>query len=263
MGGENKTTQTTSSSATPYPGAQPLVDTGLGDALTNYSRTKQGFDPVEANLRGADWLRDRAVNAIGADQMAPALTSFSSTFGKDGYNTAQRDAMSYLQPTARGDFLSLENPDFQRLLNKSMEDAATEASMVASGMGRSGSDFHQGTVAERVGDVAANARLGQYNLERDRQNSAIQSLFGMGQTGMGNMAMAGDVYQSLYDARTRPGVDLMALGQTGNTNIQNLLGAAQFASPFASMSGTGSTAQPKNTFGQIAGAGLGALSLFG
>src|SRR5690606_38979824 len=120
--------------------------------------------------RGVGHSRDLAMYGITSNplnQSGGVMDLYRNTFAKDGYNDAQRTAMeglsgpSYseqnLAGIARGDFLDREDPNFERLLNRASERAATEASMTASGMGRTGSDYHQGLVAERVGDTEANA----------------------------------------------------------------------------------------------------------
>jgi hypothetical protein len=269
--GDNTTKTTNQESVTaaasPYGSAKPLLDTGMADALSQYNKTKNAM-PWDAFMKeGADWTAGRARKAMTQDPVYGALNNWQATFGKDGYNTAQRDALSALAPTTRGDYLDREDPNFERILGRASERAATEASMLAGNMGRYGSGAHQGVVAREVGDMEAGARLGQYNLERDRQLAAIGQQFGMGQAGMGNTAQAGSIYESLYGARNRPAMDLMQLGQTPNAQLADLLAAAQAGQPYATRvaqtSGSGSVKEPSNTGGMIGGGLLAGLSLLG
>lgn len=383
--GDSSNTQTDTyqnqmSWGTPYPGAQGLYDAAYGDAMNLYGGGSVPDAFWNATQDQATYgMYDTAWNAIAQNPLQGTMNEFASTYGTDGFNQTQRDALSALQGMqsgtgyqpfatgqmnnqaigmlqgytsgqnnpalagfsqmagqqspyasqqnlsgiAAGQYLNREDPNFERMLNLASERAATEAGLAAGLGGRYGSSAHQGVVTRNVGDMQANARMGQYQFERgqqmtanqmldaaraqqdatrlsalsgqagtyaddrnrelsainalggfnaqdmDRQLSAIgadealkyQALmdqFNMGQQGMTNLASAGDIWASLYGAQMQPYNDLYAVSQTPYQQMEQLLGLANYSTPYAANyqeanTSSNSDTSKDNTLGTLAG----------
>ncbi len=284
-GGSKK--QTTTQTNSPYKGAQPLLDTAMSQGLGLY---QSGGLNQSANINTAVPLSSQTQEGMGAihrnaaDAMRPGMdpfpnmmANFGTTYGRGGYNDEQRSAISLLAPTARGDYLNRTDPNFEAVLARTKENAGTDVGQMMSGMGRFAGGAHQGILADRLGGIESEARLNQYNTERDRQTGAINSLFGMGQTGMGNVANAGSIWSDMLAGRNAAPESIMGIGSQledyegrlindrirqldkPTTDLQTLLGIAQGAGQY----GTSTAQQPRqsNTFSNIMGGGLGLASL--
>jgi hypothetical protein len=147
------------------------------------------------------------------------------------------------------------------------------------GMGRFAGGAHQGILTDRLGGIESQARLGQYNLERDRQAGAIGDLFNMGQQGQSNLSNSGSIYQSLLAGQDAPANSLMGLGamkedyagrrrndqlrmaDSGLTNIQALLSAAAGAGGYGKT--TAQMPAQNNGWSNALGMGAGGLGLLG
>lgn len=284
MGGSNKQ-QTTKTSNAPYKSAQPLLDTAMGDALNLYNKDKlvgsTGIStavPFDSLTReGMRGMRSNARDANSNSAFGSIMGNFNDTYGNGGFNSQQRTAMDALMPTARGDFLNRTDPNFENVLSTTKENAGTDVNSMLAGMGRFAGGAHQGILADKLGNIEADARLGQYNLERDRQSDAANTIFGMGQQGMDNTAAAGDVWSSILGGRDAANQSLMGLGSMREdlagrrindrirradgplSQLQALLGIAGGAGGY----GTTRAQAPANNngFSNAAGASLGLASL--
>lgn len=294
MGGENKTVQTQTQDVKPFKGVAPVLDTGLKAARNLYDSgtTKQLANMGKAGIAQFNNTA-KQFGKIDYSGAIKGLTDLSKSGGLNAYQTSAMNRMGelggmatdpsyaeqHLGGIARGDFLNQPNADFEHLLGKASTQAATEAAMAAGAAGRTASPYAQRSVADTVGTLQADARLGQYNLERDRQVQATGMLdaarqaglglgmnaatgqFGMGQTGVSNLMGMGGAFDSLYSAAKQPGIDRMSGTQAAYDNINNLMASTQYALPYASTSSSGSTAKPTNWLGLLAGGLLGAGSI--
>lgn len=217
--GNSDTNQTQVSN--PWGPATNAIGQGLNDALWTYNSQLRNNDWTSMFNDAVGGMSSLANNAIATNPLQGSMNEWQSTFGTDGYNQTQRDALAQLQGfsagqnpnqaigllqpftqqtdnpalagftqmaaggpnyysednlagIARGDLLNREDPNFERVLDRSLERAATEAALVSGGMGRYGSGAHQGVVTRNIGDTAANARMGQYQFERGQQLQANQ-----------------------------------------------------------------------------------------
>lgn len=275
-GGKQTTTQNTVSE--PWTAAQPALKTGLEDAQNLYKggvggqvytgstvipfagQTMAGMGAIEnqakANIggQGISGQYQSIINQGGFNQpQQQAMGGFRGFAGGAGdINTSRFDSLgqqamgpSYSEQNlggiARGDMLNRVDPNFERIMRTASDNAANQVGMGASAAGRYGSAVHQGNVAREVGDIQANARLGQYNAERQNQMSAnqmldsqrmaglgmglnaagqsaaiqqgnnaqrmgaFQQMFNAGQTGIGNLGQA-------YGGMSQPATDLMNVG---------------------------------------------------
>lgn len=287
MSGGGSDRQETTTTAEPYKNAKPLLNTAMADALKAYKNknlvpsskmnTVVGYDPT--TRRGMGQIELSNTHAMTNNPMNNALRQMESTWGKGGYNTQQQTALNALNPIARGDYLNKPDANFEAVLARTKENAGTDVNAMMSGMGRFAGAAHQGILADTLGGIESQARLGQYNLERDRQAGAIGDLFNMGQQGQSNLSSSGDVFQSMLAGRDAPANALMGIGAMREdlagrqlndklrqadsklTNLQALLGVAGGAGGYGQTTAQGPT--QSNGWSNALGAGMGGLGLLG
>lgn len=287
MSGGGNDTQETTTTAEPYKASKPLLDKAMGDAMSAYNGgglvpssgmktaikysdlTKDGMQDIRQNARGA-----MATNAMGG-----TLGQMGNIWGNGGYNAQQQTALDALNPIARGDYLNKPDANFEAVLSRTKENAGTDVSSMMAGMGRFAGGAHQGIFADTMGGIESGARLGQYNLERDRQAGAIGDLFSMGQQGQSNLSNAGSVYRDMLAGQDAPANSLMGLGamkedyagrrrndqlrmaDSGLTNLQALLGVAGGAGGYGKT--TAQMPMQNNGWSNALGMGAGGLGLLG
>lgn len=246
MGGGSKTNTTTqSTNSEPWSAAQPALKTGLEDAQNLYksgvgSQAYTGSTVIpfaNQTTQGMGSIQNTANQNMGGQGLSG---QYQGVINSGGFNAPQQSAMGGLQQIgqaagmpsyseqnlsgiAQGDMLNRADPNFERALGAASDAAAHQVNLGASSGGRYGSGIHQGNVARTVGDLQANARVGQYNTERQNQmaaNSQLdssmfnragiamganQNLFNAGQQGMGNLGTA-------YEGMKAPASDMMGIG---------------------------------------------------
>jgi hypothetical protein len=277
MSGDNSTTTTQTNQ--PYAAAKPLLDRGMGDALKQYNNGGLVKPNTMSTVVPYAQQTTQGMNAIqqnATDAMAPGGFSdqFKSIIGNGGFNAPQMDALNNTRTLANSSYDMNANPGFADVLRQAQEGSMYGSNANAAAMGRYGSGTHQGVQQRELGDLTSRMVNEDYNRFLGRRDSAQGQLFGMGQTGMDNMNPA-------YASMNAPAQDLMQIGGMNEdlagrlmndqlritnekqnlplANIQALLAAAAGAGNYGQQT---STAQgPSNTFSNIAGAGLGALSL--
>jgi hypothetical protein len=277
VSGDNKTTQTQTNE--PYSAAKPLLDKGMGDALSLYKsgglvkpntsstvvpyaqQTTQGMNSIQNNANAA---------------MAPGgfTSQFQDIIGNGGFNDPQMDAVNNTRSLANSSYDMNANPGFADVLRQAQEGSMYGSNANAQAMGRYGSGAHQGVQQRELGNLTARMVGSDYDKWLGRRDNANTQLFGMGQTGMDNMNPA-------YASTKAPAEDLMGLGSMnedlmGRTmndqlritnekqnlplaNIQALLAAAAGAGNYGQQTGT--SQGPNSTFSNIAGGALGLGSL--
>jgi hypothetical protein len=277
VSGDNKTTQTQTNE--PYSAAKPLLDKGMGDALSLYKsgglvkpntsstvvpyaqQTTQGMNSIQNNANAA---------------MAPGgfTSQFQDIIGNGGFNDPQMDAVNNTRSLANSSYDMNANPGFADVLRQAQEGSMYGSNANAQAMGRYGSGAHQGVQQRELGNLTARMVGSDYDKWLGRRDNANTQLFGMGQTGMDNMNPA-------YASTKAPAEDLMGLGSMnedlmgrtmndqlritnekqnlGLSNIQALLAAAAGAGNYGTQTGTAQG--PNSTLSNIAGGGLGLLSL--
>lgn len=277
MSGDNQTTTTQNSE--PYKAAKPLLDKGMGDALKMYNSGGLVKPNTMSTVVPYAQQTTQGMNAIqqnATDAMAPGgfSSQFKDIIGQGGFNDQQMDAVNNTRTLANSTYDMNANPGFADVLRQAQEGSMYGSNANAQAMGRYGSGAHQGVQQRELGDLTSRMVNDDFNRFLGRRDNAQTQLFGMGQTGMDNLNPA-------YASMKAPAEDLMGVGSMyedlmGRTmndqlritqekqnlplaNIQALLAAAAGAGNYGKQS---STAQgPSNTFSNIAGAGLGALSL--
>lgn len=276
-GNDNKTT--TVQSNEPYKAAKPLLDKGMGDALSLYNKGR--LAPVNTSSTVVPYAQQtmQGMNAIQANAnhaMAPGgfASQFRDIIGNGGFNDTQMDAVNNTRSLANSSYDMNANPGFQDVLNQALEKSTFGVNQNAAAMGRTGSGTHQGVMQREQGDLASRMIGDDYNRWLGRRDAAQGQLFGMGQTGMDNLNPA-------YASLKAPAEDLMGVGsafedlmgrqmndqlritdqkQNQQANaIRELLGFGAGAGNLGSQT---QTAQgPSNTLSNMLGYGLGGASL--
>jgi hypothetical protein len=278
-------TQTTTTTNQPYKASKPLLDTAMGDAMKMYNNgnlnpsndIKTAIPYDDATKKGMTKISNNANAAIDADRMGPALRQMGNIWGQGGFNNQQQTAMNPMIATARGDFLNRPDANFEDVLSRTKDNAGTDVNSMMSGMGRFAGGAHQGIFADTMGGIESQARLGQYNLERDRQTAAAGQLFDMGQQGQSNLSNAGSVYQGLLAGKDAPANALMGVGAMREdlagrqkndeirmadsklNDLRTLLGISSGAGGYGSQ--TAQMPMQNNGWSNALGAGMGGLGL--
>ncbi|ODT15811.1 MAG: hypothetical protein ABS35_30350 [Kaistia sp. SCN 65-12] len=270
MGGSSNKTTTTSSSQ-PYKASEPLLKQGMNDALDLYRKgslvqpnTMSTVVPyAQQTQAGMNDLQAIAGNNMGGQGLSGQMQGIINS---GGYNQEQNDALEGIRNTATGAFDINADPGFQQVLDKTMN----AVNQNAAGLGRYGSGVHTGVMTQELGDLGAR----QYQDWQNRRDAAQSQLFNAGQQGQANIGSAfetmqdpakaamgvGGMYEDLYGRTLND--QLRIANEQSNAplaNIQALLAAASGGGQYGN---TTQTAQgPNNTLSNIAGAGLGAMSM--
>lgn len=269
MGGSSK--QTTTSSAQPYKASKPLLDQGMGDALKLYKdgslvtpNTMSTVVPyADQTMQGMGDLTNIAQNNMGGQGLSGQLQGIINS---GGYNSDQQTALEGIRNTATGSFDIYNDPAFKQV----MDSTTNAVNQNAAGLGRYGSGTHTGVMTQELGDLGAR----QYQDWQNRRDAAQTQLFNAGQQAQSNL---GTAYEGMQDpAKTLMGVGGMYEDLYGRTlndqlrianersnaplqNINALLGVANGGQNFGTKT---ETAQgPNNSLSNIAGAGLGTMSM--
>lgn len=281
---------TTTQQTSPFGGSG-----ALNDALNLYKKKQLNpyVKPSSTTMDSLASYRKQASNVRAPlNQSLARFTSFANGSGDVGssqqdniYSKAMGPSMSEqnLGGVAHGDFVGHNDPNYDIVRKKALEDAATEAGMVASGMGRTGSDYHQDAVARQVGETGASMDMARLKEEQDRQFQANSLIDSLRQSGWGqalNAANSSTAIQSgNQDRRFNANAAIPGAAQATLAPYGNMLGigqaydadaAAKAGTPGSNLSsllqllqgyGTQTNTEPSNKAGMLAGGGLGLLSL--
>lgn len=230
MSGSKTQTQTQSATSEPWEAAQPVLERALWDAENLYERGI-GFKPYTGStvvpyanqtIKGANAIENIATATQPAfDQN---FVNTATMLGQGGLTDLQRQAVDYLQPMARGDMLTQNNPFTDAVVNRAADRMGSQISLLASGMGRTGSGAHQGVLAREVGDMASKAYMQDYDKERGYMQDAIGSLFNAGQQQFSNTMQGAKSLTDAYNAMLTPATSLMDVGslyEDLNTRLMN------------------------------------------
>jgi hypothetical protein len=269
MGGSSGTTTTTSNQ--PYKASEPLLKQGMGDALSLYKNgalvqpnTMSTVVPyAQQTTEGMGALQNIAQNNMGGQGLSGQLQGI---INGGGYNQDQQTALEGIRNTATGAFDINADPGFQQVLDKTQN----MVNQNAAGLGRYGSGTHTGVMTQELGDLGAR----QFQDWQNRRDAAQTQLFNAGQQAQGNMSSA-------YDSMKAPITDLMGVGsmnedlygralndqlrianEQANAPLSNILALNSVAGGAGSFGTQSQRSQgPSNTLSNIAGAGLGAMSM--
>lgn len=263
MGNKPSTTTTQQTQTrSPWDPAVPALNKALGSAQgiannpDNFAPTFS--DQTRSAVQGFSNAAASGSDAYGA--MKPIVEGSGRGFGT---------GLGQLSSVAGGDFVN-GNPYLDAAMQRSLRDTTDRVNSQFTAAGRYGSGAHAGSLTRALGDVESNARMGEYNRERDLQDNAARTLYQGGFQGAG---MGGALDSAKLWA---PGVQLQAgqlQDQMDNAARTAPMQAAQWlsgmATPMAGLGGTSNnttdqqTVQPVNRMGQILGGaqmGLGLMT---
>lgn len=289
-GGGSQTTQT--ATAEPWKDAQPTIKTALSGANNVYN-SGDAFKPYtgstvvpysQQTTQAMGSIQNQAQDALSGDNpMAKPLGFFGSMFDQGGLSNDQRGVADQWRNTASGAELLNTSPEFNDVLQRSLQDASTGVNLGMSGAGRYGSGMHTDVLGNTLGGISSNARLGEYRNQLGRMDTARNSLAGMGQQGITNQFGAASGMPGAWSASQQPATDLMKVGgmyedlagrtmadqlrifeETQNAPKDRVEWLNAIGTGAGSLGGTQRQIQPgTNPFVQALGIGLGGNSLLG
>jgi hypothetical protein len=289
MGGSSK--ETTQATNEPWSAAQPLLKQGIKDAGNVY---KQGdaWSPYTGStvvpyanqtMSGMNAIQGNAQDAMSSGAMRKPLSFFGSMFDNGGLSADQRGVADQWRNTASGAELLNTSPEFNDVLQRSLNDASTGVNLGISGAGRYGSGMHTDVLANTLGGISSNARLGEYGRQLGRMDTARNSLAGMGQQGIANQFGAAQGMPGAWETGQMPATDLMKVGgmyedlagrtmqdqmrifeERQNAKTAPIEWLSAIGTGAGSLGGTSRQISPgTNPFVQALGIGLGTNSLLG
>lgn len=185
----------------------------------------------------------RQNNLADAALRNPATSGFASMSQGQGPSVAESNLMNI----AQGGYLNRNDPNFEAALSRATDQTANSVNQQASAMGRTGSGTNQGVLAREVGNLQTDARLNQYNQERQNQTNAINMIDQQKNQGFQNQLGALSGYGALVGA-----------GQDRSLNAANSMAQIQSGNQDRILSGIGGL---NNTFQGGLGQGLQAAGM--
>ena len=184
MGGENKQTQTQTSTVKPLdfamPGIQGVTNqvTGLLDQTGMTPGQSQAYGNITETARGYE------------PQFQGLLSNAFSGGGVGDYNQNIINSMNLLKeqmtPIAQGQNLNVaQNPYLNDIISQNNDAIRNQVGSAFAGAGRSFSGAHMGALGKALADSANRIRYNAYNDERNRQVNALNQLFGASVQGAG------------------------------------------------------------------------------
>lgn len=267
MAGSSK--QTTSSTNTPYPAAQPLLNQAMGDALGLYKNG--GLVNPNTMSTVVPFSQQTMMGMQGLQGIGQANTNgqglsgqYQGIINNGGFDPNQMTALQGIRDTATGSFNLTDDPGFQQVLDKTQG----MVNQNAAALGRYGSGTHQGVMTQQLGDLSAR----QFQNWQARKDAAQGALFNAGQQGQQNIGAAYQGLQGAYDPLMRVGSmyeDLMGRQMNDQlrianermngplANIQALLAIASGAGGYGTNTQTaqGPSSGMSNLFGGLLGGG--------
>lgn len=284
-GGQQTTTQFQSQSRDPWAPAIPALNEALSGAMNAYRNTYNG--PQVAGMDPNVWAGQNQIlansqNGLVSGNATSALQGLRGILGNGGFNDYMTQGAGSLQsgmsgldsvqnnlnPYASGQYLKQGgNPYLDSTIGSAMKDAAQGVNAQFSSAGRYGSGANADALANRLGSIATNARMQDYNQQQSNQlqaNSMLSSLAGMrgtlgsslagiGQQGANNLFGAGNALGQLATAQNTDAANQMGVGSQRMDYQQQLIDAANQA-PWAKV---GNLAQIAGGIGGLGGTSTG------
>ena len=237
----------------------------MGGSKQTQTTNRQPWEPAQAGLKGvlekantlgnnmSIWTPQYSQDTqAGINQLANLGASPSFGGGtirnvvgqtSGGMGTGYDTLMS----TARGDSLT-SSPYLDQVLGKSMQDAADKVNAQFSASGRYGSGAHSGVLSRELGGIEANARLGQYQQERQNQLNAAQLLGNLGLQGAGLSTQADQADANQAGLQLQAGQLRDAMGDaTRMAPVNAAEWQAGLINPIAQQGGTETTGEVRIT----------------
>lgn len=277
MGGESKTTQTQSSSTTPYAGAQGSLDdlllklggkTGSAD-LTGAESS--AFDKLQSNANAGNPFQSAYTN------LASGLLSGGGAQSNDAAISGNlADYKGLLAPYANGSMIG-NNTALKAQLDTIANDVQSRVNGMFAGSGRDLSASNQQALARGIAEGTAPVIASQFNTDTDRALNAASSIYGAGNTTFGllnntqqqanaNAVTGVDVGSKAVDATNYGPMQTLAIEAQKRgiplDTLTTLLGTVSpVAQAFGTTTGSGTTTQKANPLQTIVGGLLGGATL--
>jgi hypothetical protein len=212
------------------------VNAVVGDGGLNSLQDQQvnRLQGIANNATGLNALQLKAYNQLRPTanglnaQQQQAYNRLDPIARGTGYNAAQQEALNYLKPIASGQARQ-QNPHLDEVIRRTSEDIRLNEGLNAAGMGRYASGAHQGVTQDAIGDMSADLRYQDYGQQQTRQDAAIQNLFGMGTTGigqkMGAIGAQADLGTTGAAQRTNALNQQFGMGTTGQQQRMDAIGS--------------------------------------
>lgn len=165
---------------------------------------------------GLTSTQDKALSGLQSNM--GSLNAILKSLGANGLTSDQDIALGNYRKTAASNFDY--SPDFQSVLDASLQDAREGVNANAAAAGRYGSGAAQGVMARELGGISSNARLGEYRDWQGRKDAANANLASLGQQGVGNLFTGNQAQQGLN-------AQIAELGQAGLGNLSSLIQSGQ------------------------------------
>src|SRR3990167_369035 len=251
-GGQPQTTTTTQTNE-PYAEQKLVLDPLLQQIKPVVFDDKREFFP------GSTVVPFSPETQLGLGQQANR-----AAFGDPNLGLAGQE----IGKTLSGDYLNIGNPSFQRMSNRIYGDIRQQTDSQFGGAGRYGSPGHQEATARAFGDAIAPLEYGNYQAERERMGSAIDRsipLANQPYIDAGFLRDVGAQREGLSGQELSEQIQRHNFGQT--SEAQQLAEAIGLAGTFnaggtSNATTTGPAPVTGSNFGQTAGLGLQAASLF-
>lgn len=158
------------------------ANVGLLDSAANYNRGVLSSGGLTAEQRGA-------------------MGGFQGVVDQGGFNSPMNESMDYYRSILDS---SGTAPGYETLRTNAIDDARTAVNRQFGASGRFGASSHVSDLGRGITDAAAGLDYRNYEADLGRKMNAASGLFGMGQTGQGNVSGAlGNIFN---------------MGQTGQAN---------------------------------------------
>jgi len=156
-GGGSSSTQEQTVTNTPWEGVQPYMKEVFSEAQSQFRSERPDFYSGQT-------FADMSPQTLAALQMQEQTALLNPT---------DQFAATELANTLTGQYLNAENPYLNRVVGDVTGDIGSQVASAFNQGGRYGSGSFMGTLAEQVGDAAANIRYQDYENERQNMQRAL------------------------------------------------------------------------------------------
>lgn len=251
--GGGSTTSTSTQKNEPWAPAQPYLKGALSDTAKWYA-SPYGRDPFPGST------------VVPFSPFTEQALGASAQRAMNG-SQVQGDANSLLHQTLNGDFLN-SNPYMDRTFDLAAGKVRSSLDSEFNKGGTYGSSFHEGAMADNLGDLATKIYGGNFENERQRQMQGMLFAPQLAEADYNDPQHLAQVGQSYEGQAGKNLQDMMnRYNFYQNAPYARLQQLAGLVNPTAQLGGTstGTSTQPNNSngFGQILGTAATIASFFG
>lgn len=203
---DKQVVQSQSATSEPWSGAQPLLNSALGDAKTMYesggfeyepfsgstvaprsSETQYALDSIKSIGEQGSPAFGNAFNNLGGLASSSGMTTGGATAANvlggvatGSFNPTAQSGIDGLSATASGQFLQ-GSPELDNIISNTASDMGTAIDQSFGTAGRFGSGQHAKVLSDSIGEMSSNLRYANYAPERAMMDAAQSSLVSAGQ----------------------------------------------------------------------------------